>query len=184
MSEINESTMVPLDDAPEEVMHHLYDRYWIRIRAESDSSMLAHQSGNVLMFDFEEQLKSFGPYSCRSILGDIFRFDEMLTKVRRRNRVNEQSQIIFSVASSINSQINVAFLLGCHLMLSSGMSYEQILSVFEPYLEKLAINSSRLHTFWSAVNRARVLGWLRGQDCDAPDDDVTIEMEEYFHYAR
>jgi hypothetical protein len=67
------------------------------------------------------------------------------------------------------------------------MTYEQTISAFEPISSVLSADLSKIHSFWSAIIRAKGLGWLKFRNDDGlvdEEDDTGIDTEEYFHYAR
>ena len=128
--------------------------------------------------------ESFSPAS----LVEIYRFDEMANQVSRRNIDNK---LIFAAGLSVHVQARVAFLVGCHLIMSHGLDAEQTHSIFKNFEEFFIFedkdNNINNLACWRALYTAKNATWVDFQerfDLQCDDDIPTICMPEFIHYAR
>ena len=122
-------------------------------------------------------------------LEDIFRFNELAMDLQQRSPT---TKIVFQAGSDQFSQATFAFLVGCHLMLSHGLGFEEtylavsrIPGAIEPRGQDLPSISVR--GCLRAFCRAKCHNWICFTESEAsqPSEDVSsIHVEEYLHYAR
>ena len=123
---------------------------------------------------------------------EVRTFDRMMKMIASR----DCSALITVVCHCFDQQTHaaVAFLLGCHLMLSHGHGFEETILLFRPLHEWIATPSAeqQQHVNYSFTNLlraiccAKCLGWI---DFNAdPETESTgtppIDMAEFDHYSR
>ena len=110
----------------------------------------------------------------------------MASQIERRN---PDRKIVYSAGSDGVVQAKVAFLLGCHLIMSKALDTNHVLQVFKG-VEGLMPSDGRgligILDCWRAVERARSDCWIDFQERFDMDrnDSRTIDMEELIHYSR
>ena len=127
-------------------------------------------------------------FTVPSSLVEIYKFNEITDQIARRNA---DHKLVFSAGCSVNGQIKVVFLVGCHLIMSRGLDADQtydIFSSFEELFVHLGCNQVNILDCWRALHRSTCLGWIdfRGciNTCTEGEEDETINMEEFMHYSR
>lgn len=121
-----------------------------------------------------------------SSLIEIYKFDEMVNTIARRN---PDQMLVFSVGSETETQARAAFLIGCHLIMSSCLDPDEVRRVFQWSDGNLGPTARVCNTIfgcWRALHHAKALAWIDFRDrfgrvCD---DSMTIDMAELMHYSR
>ena len=119
---------------------------------------------------------------------DIFRFDQMACALEERNLSHK---IVFQSRLDWHSHATLAFLMGCHMMLSHGLGFEETYLAFrrlhtimdpEPRNEPQITVKSCLRAFC----RAKCSNWMifKGPMAASPDSNNSIHIEKYLQYAR
>ena len=111
-------------------------------------------------------------------------------KVSDLERVNAAMKTVFQAGSDPTSQATLAFLLGCHMMLSHGLGFEEtylavsrIPSIKEP--QGCEDSCMSVRSCLRAFCRAKCHSWIRFTDPDeACEDTSSIHIDEHLHYAR
>jgi hypothetical protein len=137
-----------------------------------------------------EQLPSNEFYFGVPRLKDIFEFDQMACALERKDPA---TKIVYQAGSDWVSQSTLSFLIGCHMMISHGLGFEEtylafgsIRSLLEP--SSLLRDTSRISvkSCLRAFCRAKCSDWItfKEQNEDLPEKPGTIHIDEYLHYAR
>ena len=119
-------------------------------------------------------------------LMEIYRFHEMVSTISRQR---SDHLLVFSAGIRKNEQVEVAFLVGCYLIMSKGMSAEAIHQIFQRFDgmhgDKVS-DEIGVVDCWKALYRAKSLAWLdfSANFARDPDNLTTIDIEEYIHYSR
>ena len=119
---------------------------------------------------------------------DIFGFDQMACALEERNLSHK---IVFQSRLDWHSHATLAFLMGCHMMLSHGLGFEETYLAFrrlhtimdpEPRNEPQITVKSCLRAFC----RAKCSNWMifKGPMAASPDSNNSIHIEKYLQYAR
>ena len=121
-------------------------------------------------------------------LGDIFKFDEMASALERKH---PRMKLVFHTGPNQTTQIGMAFLMGCHLIMSHGVGFEETFLTFRNFhsISELKANGSAdisITSCWRAFCCAKCLAWIEFNKvvCDSVHDDKCIHIDEYMHYAR
>ena len=128
------------------------------------------------------ELETFDPQG----LGDIFRFDEMANALARKD---SKLKLVFQTGADQRVQRSLTFLLGCHMILSHGVGFEEAYLAFRQLhhlVEFDAENSVTIRSCWRAFCCAKVHGWVDFNPVlgPSPYDADCMHIEEYLHYAR
>ena len=122
-------------------------------------------------------------------LGDIFRFHEFASALDRKNPRKNQ---VFQAGLDQHNQMKTAFLLGCHMIMNTGVEYEQLCLAFKDFHSLFremgpdCPHTVSIQSCWRAFCAAKSLRWIDFNSCihADPDADRRIHMDEYVHYAR
>jgi hypothetical protein len=122
-------------------------------------------------------------------LGDIFRFHEFASVLDRKY---PRKKLVFQTGLVQNNQMKTAFLLGCHMIMQSGVDYEHTCLAFKDFHKLFhEMSPDNPHTVsiqscWRAFCAAKRLRWIDFNSVvhADPDEDRRIHMAEYMHYAR
>jgi hypothetical protein len=128
-------------------------------------------------------LEGFEPSS----LTEIYNFDKVANQVARQHL---DHKLVFSTSSKARARSRVVFLLGCHLILSHGMTYFDVCKsfsdiqwVFSQLPPASDENQPSVQSCWSCIACTTRLGWLDFQGL-VHRDEGGIDMEEYMHYSK
>ena len=131
--------------------------------------------------EFDFPAERFVPSS----LTEIYKFDEM---VQRFERNMEECVIVFSAGRSKYSQRRVAFLIGCHLIISKCCFAHDVYQCFCGPHEILGDNVQKaiIMDCWKALHKVRSLAWIdfRERFTQSTSQAGSIDMEEFMHYSR
>ena len=125
-------------------------------------------------------------YIVPSSLIDIYQFDKITNQIARRNA---DHKLVFSAGCSVEGQIKVVFLIGCHMIMSHSLNAGQTYDVFrrfEEFFFHLDGGQVNVYDCWRALHRSTCLGWtdFRERFDTECDKDQAIDMEEFIHYSR
>jgi hypothetical protein len=115
---------------------------------------------------------------------DIFRFDQMACALEARNPTHK---IVFQSRLDQHSQAILVFLMGCHMMLSHGLGFEETYLAFG-CLHRIMDPGPQISvkSCLRAFCRAKCSNWItfKGPMTASPGDNHSIHIEKYLHYAR
>ena len=113
-------------------------------------------------------------------LEEIHQFDSKLVCLTKNQSV---VKLIAFLARNQIQKLPQLFLLGCHLIMSHGLSFEETLLALRPARdpEAAALNSV-LDNALRSVCCAKCLNWIEF-NVDAPNEP-RLQMDEYNHYSR
>ena len=120
-----------------------------------------------------------------SSLEEIYKFDLMLQAKMRQNR---GAKFVICTGAQESCQLKTAFLLGCYMIMSLGLTPKETADLFQPIRRRF--DDSKLGgamlSSWTALHEARCMGWVNFQETFdlGSDGRFAIEMDEYMHYAR
>lgn len=120
-------------------------------------------------------------------LTEIYRFGVLVANIIKSH---ENSNIVFSVSSDMREQLDLIFLLGCHLIMHHGLDFEETCLALLPMKKvfpKYESESVELETAFRAVWCAKHSNWIdfeTGWDSCQVSEESFICMDEYVHYAR
>lgn len=122
-------------------------------------------------------------------LTDIFKFDEMMQCIERKN---PSKKLVFCAGRTAHDQSRAAFLIGCHAIVSCGAQLVEIRKsisrlnfTFNQRTHSISTGLT-IQSCLSAVFRAKESNWIdfRETFSTLPANCHSIQMEEYMHYAR
>ena len=115
-------------------------------------------------------------------LKQIFQFDKRMRWLARKHA---GLKMICCLHTEPNQQAVLLYLLGCHLIMSYGLTFEETLIALRPTRGRIAGARPeifpRLESALRAVCCAKCLDWI---DFSAQDNAAELQMDEYSHYAR
>ena len=124
---------------------------------------------------------SFQPSS----LSEIFRFNAMVAKI---SKLDAGLKLVFCAGPFVQSQVQLAFLLGCHMIMTHGLGFEEAYLAFRPLyglFEQTSSEEMSVEKSMRAFCCAKCLNWIDfGQHIDGSRADHPICMDESDHYAR
>jgi hypothetical protein len=124
---------------------------------------------------------SFEPSS----LSEIFRFNAMVAKI---SKLYAGFKLIFCAGRFVQSKVQLAFLLGCHMIMTHGLGFEEAYLAFRPIyglFEETSSDEMSVEKAMRAFCCAKCLNWIDfGQQIDGSTGDHPICMDESDHYAR
>ena len=133
----------------------------------------------------QERQHAFQEFVPTFSLDEIYRFDSIVQICIVRSPVS--AQLLFCAGRLPYRRIRVLFLLGCHLIMSQGLNFEETVLAFRPFKDLF----TRYHTSelwlqecWRALCCSKCLYWINFSESQENDDRVGIQMDEYIHYAR
>ncbi len=150
------------------------------------------QSGMLIQFRPSMQVKyagDEGPFKDNgfepSSLSEIFRFNMMVAKMSKQHST---LKLVLCSGPDIQSQVQLAFLLGCHMIMTHGLGFEEAYLAFRPIyglFEPISSNTMSVEKSMRAFCCAKCLNWIDfGQHIDDSKSDHPICMDECDHYAR
>jgi hypothetical protein len=143
-------------------------------------SMLAQ--GNAARDDeFVCKVKNFEP----SGLSEIFRFNAMVANL---SKLHPGLKLVFCAEQDVQSQVQLAFLIGCHMIMTHGLGFEEAYLAFRPLyklFERTSSDEMSVEKSMRAFCCAKCLNWIDyGQHIDSSIPDHPICMDESDHYSR
>ena len=174
---------------------HVYNNIYIafgdieqvKLTSRSDESIMLipfipiqrpHDSGSA-----PEDKHLFQP----SYLTAIWNFDE---KVKGATKHHYGQKLVFcSTVPDMQSCARIAFLLGCHMIMTHGIGFEETYLAIRCILQRIAESSSlelAVETSLRAFCSARCLSWIdfSQNKLNKGAEHQSIDMEEFVHYAR
>ena len=122
-----------------------------------------------------------------SSLEEVFRFDSVVQNTMARSPVG--AQILICAGHEPSRQVRVLLLIGCHLIMSQGLGFEETVLAYRPFKDMLASHSPNetwqwLQDCWRAMCCAKYLDWIDFSESQEEKIEGAIHMDEYIHYAR
>jgi hypothetical protein len=178
------------------------------MRFEDGEFSLLHESIHLTMQDSSEALRIVGERSsdyvlirlieakgnsvdaqsrtlCTCSLSDIFSFDMLMRSIKKQD---PSKFILLCTGTQTHVQIKTAFLVGCHLMISSQKDYQEVLEVLPEILRHHFRSKDAGYSTQScmlAVKQAIANHWIDFRDSpELRASADAIDVEEYLHYAR
>jgi hypothetical protein len=94
-------------------------------------------------------------------LEDVFFFDQAASAIERKD---PKLKLVFQTGTHLTTQMRLTYLLGCHMILSHGVGFEEAYLAFRPlhYLVDLDAGdaSISIRSCWRAMCCAKVHGWI------------------------
>jgi hypothetical protein len=118
-------------------------------------------------------------------LEEIYRFDEIIKNAMAND--SRHDQVLICAGLEPCRQVRVLFLLGCHLIMSQGLGFEETVLAYRPFKSLIADHCSddvRLEEYWRGLCCAKCLAWIDFNKCQDDQSESGIQMDEYMHYAR
>ena len=118
-------------------------------------------------------------------LSEIFHFNTMITKT---SKLHASYKLVLCAGSDVQAQVQLAFLLGCHMIMTHGLGFEEAYLAFRPLFtlfESILSDEMSVEKSLRAFCCAKCLNWIDfGQHIDKSQSDHPICMDEFDHYAR
>lgn len=118
-----------------------------------------------------------------SYLSAIFHFDAMVKRILNQHLLHK---IIFCAGKDLEYQIELSILLGCHLIMTHGLGFEETFLAFRPlnsFFKQTSFLDISLENILRAFCCAKCLNWIDfGQKKD--EQNHPICMEEFDRDAR
>jgi hypothetical protein len=145
-----------------------------------------HQTNVTEFLQRETQRKSRDKFT-KPKIEDIYEFDQMACAVEAKYPTQ---RIVFQTGSDQNAQATISFLMGCHMMLSHGLGFEETYLAFRR-LHSIMDPPTRdgpqisVKSCLRAFCRAKCSEWITFKDpvAGSPDKPGTMHIDEYLHYA-
>ena len=119
-------------------------------------------------------------------LEDIYRFDGMI-----QARLKASSRLLLCAGNRVYGQIRFSLLLGCHLMISQGLGFEETLLTFRAMhatFSSYNFGVQSIEQCLRAVCCAKCLKWIEFEVKHSVENNEDmrdeIHMDEYLHYTR
>jgi hypothetical protein len=175
---------------------HVHGRIYITLYGEAEAAKVAqHETSNFVVIpptSYASASESNDSTKCAfqpPSLTEIYKFDEMVRNVSRRNPTQK---LIFSAGSEMQIRVRTSFLIGCHAIISHEMDFEAVFRAFKSHHELFLLVScsdeagSSIWSCISAVFQAKKHSWIDFKETFETSSvkSSTILMEEYLHYAR
>jgi hypothetical protein len=99
----------------------------------------------------------------------------------------EGSNIVICAGPIKATQLQTAFLVGCHIILA-GCDFDEMCSKFSTVQPNLSIAHDldlSLRDFWSSFHQANRMGWINFHGSVSSElEENELDIEEYIHYSR
>ena len=183
-------------DIASESFVHLHSRLYLSCLEPDMASQIMQQALNTTVFVVplteilqsiyskpDSLLKTFVP----NTLIEIFKFDEMACLLQRKDF---GMKLVFCVGQNQILLSRAVFLIGCHLIMSLGVSYESTIRTFHnfyecPFFRFQDENSVSIQSCWKALSHAKSLNWVNFRNFLSSDVQSTcIDLDEHMHYSR
>ena len=170
---------------------HVHDRvYLIRLEGTCAERVAQHALNyrqlTILASSNFTELACSSTRSCAPCsLTEIYKFDEMVKQLERRS---EDQMLVFSAGTDKTMQRRVAFLLGCHLIMSKSLDTQHVIRIFHGFddiLEHSNQEEAAVTDCWRALHQAKSLLWLSFRERFGQyASDTSLDMEELIHYSK
>ena len=171
---------------------HVHSRLYLALYEKGQAEILAkHEFQNKYIIRsplstvWSDAENGFSPGS----LSEVYQFD---SSVKEMTRKNPEFRIVFSSGAGSELQVKTAFLIGCHMIMSHGIGFEETFLAFRPLHDKIesltVSNRGKLSVSFKSCLRAvccaKCMNWVDFRD-DLGVGGVIgkIPMDEYLHYA-
>ena len=120
-------------------------------------------------------------FNAPSSLKDIYNFDKIARRMGSRGKC-----IVFCAGLEPLLQYKMAFLVGCHLIMSLEVDFAQTASAFNrmnSFFRTFAWSvklEPTVHSCWSALFRTKRMNWI---DFEGHPNGPSMDMDEYSHYS-
>jgi hypothetical protein len=127
-----------------------------------------------------------------AFLGDILKFNETVSSLERRK---PGMKLVFQAGRDENVQVQMAFLLGCHMIMRHGVGFEETHLAFQSL--QVLVNESEsgacgdlgicIKSCWRAICYAKCQNWIdlfTAVNTSDGEDKRCIQIDEYIHYAE
>ena len=108
--------------------------------------------------------------------------------VAKLSNIHTSQKLVFCDGKDLQSQVQLAFLLGCHLIMTHGLGFEEAYLAFRPLstlFERTSTDEISVEKSMRAFCCAKCLNWIDfGQQIDISSIDHPLCMDELDHYAR
>jgi hypothetical protein len=145
----------------------------------------AMSTSRVVSLGFEKREYTLAPIS----LANIYSFHQALTTIVEETLDKEIAIVIDFDPKEVTT---AALLFGSHMIISRGMSTDEVIHIFQPIYPRFAEltsgyneenhNDISVEDCWRAVHRATLLGWANFNPPNNADGQELIDMDEYLHY--
>ncbi len=116
-------------------------------------------------------------------LEEVFRLDITLGCLIQR----QARRVLVCTGFESNRQARTLMLLGCHMVLSQGMAFEEAFLIFRPLHSLIQTHFKGISAFENLLRAmccAKCLNWIDfGVACNNKPESC-IQMDEFIHYAR
>jgi hypothetical protein len=121
-----------------------------------------------------------------SYLTAIYRFDESVKKILS---TNHGKKLVFFSSHDVQSKGKLAFLLGCYLMMTRRLGFEETCLALRPLWklhDEISSVEKLVETSLRAFCCARCLNWIDfgNHPTEVETNKQIIDVEEFDHYAR
>jgi hypothetical protein len=121
-------------------------------------------------------------------LVEIFKFNNKVKSILRRC---PNLKLAFCAGTEPSTQLKIAFLLGCHLIMEQGLGFEATYMAFRPlhslFETQDMMGAPTIRSSFRAFCCCKCLNWIdfsEEQDSSKLKPLETISMDEHMHYAR
>jgi hypothetical protein len=118
-------------------------------------------------------------------LSNVFKFSNIIKNASKRN---PQCKIALCCGREPGLRIQIACLLGCHLIMEQGLGFEEaylaLAPIHSPALTHSKTGAEMLKNALRALCCGKCLNWLGMDKCPLEASPCTWSTEEYLHYAR
>ena len=164
----------------------LHNRISVALSSESDvKRLLKSESSECCIVGLSGSEAECDHTNAVYSLVEIFKFDSLMQRATSSHVGN--AQILVCTGLDQPSQARLLFNLGCHLLMSNGLGYEETLLAFRPFTTLIASHGPGqvwAESFWRAICCAKCLNWIDFKPMQAEGTCAMLNMDEYIHYAR
>ncbi len=177
----------------------LSSKLWLVLSSQQNARLVAQQltcEESVASVDsstFHNQFPAFCemPHGVRLLpfsLSEIYQFDGLMQHSLSKKG---STPLLLYAGTEPAQQVAVTFLLGCHLLMTHGLAFEEVVLALRPLQAKIGdvlgpLGCAAFSTALRAVCCARCLDWIdfRQDSDDRAPRKCRIEMDECLHYSR
>jgi hypothetical protein len=180
---------------------HIHNRFYLALLDSSQAELISRHVLNANYMVLPLTMTNVDEISARvskanpaaafspAFLGDLLKFDDAIGAVERRR---SRMKLVFQTGSDPKVQVQMAFMLGCHMIMSHGVGFEETCLAFKNLHTLFAETGASdehgvsMRSCWRAICCAKALSWidLKRAVFTNRADDRCIQIDEYLHYAR
>jgi hypothetical protein len=129
-----------------------------------------------------------------AFLGDILKFNATVGSLERKK---PRMKLVFQAGRDRSIQAQMTFLLGCHMIMSHGVGFEETFLAFQTLYRDSTFNHfgqsgmsevcQSIKSCWRAMCYAKCLSWVDSNsfvNTNDGEDASSIQIDEYLHYAE